>query len=429
MKLLGLEPVLSAIPVSYRLVELYRRLTAMTGPGLTWLARRHRRRVIARVRVVAVVGSYGKTTATRAVIAALDAKRHQRVNGNADETLAAAVLRVRPWDRHAVIEVGIRATGQMASRADLVRPNVTVVTSIGSEHNRSLPTLDVTRHEKAEMVRVLPPDGLAVLNADDPNVLWMRDETRARVKTFGFAEGSDVRGSDVALDWPHGTTFTLHAAGEQRPVRIRLIGRYQVYAILAAVVVGLEEGLSLEEILPRLEAVVPVTGRMVVAPLPNGAYLLRDEFKSSLETIDAALDVFAEIPAGRRIVVLGDVAEPPGSQDAIYRRLGMRVGEIATRAVFIGSQYRRYAKGARRAGMSSEATADAGNSVRTVVDALRADLGPGDVVLIKGRSVQRLDRIGLALMGHEVRCERTRCQLKITCDQCRLLARGSNPPL
>ena len=127
-----------------------------------------------------------------------------------------------------------------------------------------------------------------------------------------------MRASDVALDWPRGTTFTLHAAGQRRPVRIRLLGRYQVYPALAAVTVALEEGLPLDEVLPRIEAVEAERGRMAMMPLENGAIVVRDEFKSAIETVDAALDVLTEIPARRRIVVLGEVAEAPGSQGPIY---------------------------------------------------------------------------------------------------------------
>jgi UDP-N-acetylmuramoyl-tripeptide--D-alanyl-D-alanine ligase len=231
------------------------------------------------------VGSFGKTTTTRAVLAALGhdyPNPHQKVLRN----LAASILRIRPHDRHAVIEVGISVPNQMATFARIVRPNVTVVTSIGSEHNRSFGTLETTRAEKSEMVRVLPASGIAVLNGDDPNVLWMKSQTCARVVTFGIDKSNDICASDITLDWPNGTKFKLDADGETRDLRIRLIGKQMVYSILAAVAVSLAEGFTLDHVIPALEVLPPTPGRMEPIHLANGAIILRDDYKSHLETID-----------------------------------------------------------------------------------------------------------------------------------------------
>ncbi|HEX6015341.1 MAG TPA: hypothetical protein VFY87_26790, partial [Geminicoccaceae bacterium] len=99
-------------------------------------------------------------------------------------------------------------------------------------------------------------------------------------------------------------------------VRLRLLGQVMVYPVLAAVAVAWAEGRPLERAVADLEALPPQPGRLQLEPLANGAWLVRDEFKSSLETIEAALDVMAELP-GRRIVVIGSVSEPPGSQGPI----------------------------------------------------------------------------------------------------------------
>jgi UDP-N-acetylmuramyl pentapeptide synthase len=386
----------------------------------------YRRAFLHRVRIVAVVGSFGKTTTARAVQAALGESPSQQPGANSGGWLALALLRLSPRRRHGVIEVGINGPGQMARYARTIRPDVGVVTSVGSEHNRSLKTLEATRHEKAEMVRVLPPSGLAVLNGDDPNVMWMAGETRARTVTFGFGEGNDVRATDVVLEWPNGTRFTLHTPRGSRLARIRLIGRPMVRAALAAVAVATNEGRSLLEILPGLEALAPTPGRLEPIPLPAGAVLLRDEFKAPQETIAAALDVLSEIPAARRVVVMGDVAEPVGSQRELYRRLGTRTAQVASRAIVLpaGDLGAAFRSGATHGGLPREAVVMADRSVRRAAEAVAADLAPGDVVLIKGRDTQRLERVALALMGREVRCELVYCNARLTrCDACPMLGR------
>jgi UDP-N-acetylmuramoyl-tripeptide--D-alanyl-D-alanine ligase len=393
-------------------------------PLLWWFAWVYRRRRIGQTRLVAIVGSYGKTTTTRAVLAALGRDPKAGQLGNYASYLALALLRIRPGQHWGVVEIGINQPRQMATYARLLRPDLTVVTSIGSEHHNSLGSLETTRHEKAFMVRALPPSGLAILNGDDPNVRWMATQTRARVVTFGFGADNDVRASEVALDWPRGTRFLLHTAGETRQVRTRLLGRHQAYPILAAATVGISEGRGLDDMLPALEALCPMPSRMEIVELPNGAYLLRDEFKSGLETIDAALDLLAEVPAERKIVVLGEVAEPPGSPGPIYRRLGRRVGEVATRAVFVTHRRgaRAYAGGAREKGMPRSALVHVGNDLHRAAREAARDLRPGDVVLVKGRDTQRLDRVALALMGRTVRCQLQTCHAKLVrCNACPVL--------
>jgi len=385
----------------------------------------YRRTLGRKPRVVTVVGSFGKTTTARAVTAALGGKPPPDIIPNAWNFLAHAILCLRPQQQHKVIEVGISRKGQMQIYAGMIRPDITVVTCIGSEHNRSLGTLKVTRAEKSEMVRSLSTSGTAVLNGDDSDVRWMKRRTRARVVTFGLNEASDIRATNVMLDWPHGTRFELHTDGQIRNLRIRLIGRHMVYPILAAVGVALSEGFELDQILPGLEALPPTPGRLQPIRLASGGYLLRDEYKSSLETIETALDVLSQIPAKRRIVVLGDVSEPPGSQGPIYRHIGKRIAEIASRAVILGRNFQRYAAGATRAGFPRDALFDAGLSVLGAVHELQQTIGPGDVALIKGRDTQRLDRIALAIMGRKVKCDISFCNATLMrCDNCPMLERG-----
>jgi UDP-N-acetylmuramyl pentapeptide synthase len=206
-------------------------------------------------------------------------------------------------------------------------------------------------------------------------------------------------------------------------VRVRLIGRPGVYAALAAIAVALTERRPLDMTLRALETVMPTPGRLEPVALPGGAYLLRDDYKAPAETIEAALDVLAEIPATRRLAVLGAVSEPRGSQRAVYRQLGMRLGRIAVRAVLVGfDDVRSYRSGARAAGMPADRLTDVGPSVHRAAAAIGADLRPGDVVLVKGRDTQRLDRVGLLLAGRVVRCERVECHIRIVrCEQCSLL--------
>jgi UDP-N-acetylmuramoyl-tripeptide--D-alanyl-D-alanine ligase len=390
------------------------------------LARWYRRRVIRRTRVIAVVGSLGKTTARRMVEAALGGRLPARLPSNFGVRLAAGLLRVRPWHPHAVFEVGIARPGWMGLFADMLAPDVVVVTSIASCHNRSFRTLEATRAEKARMVEALAPEGLAVLNGDDPHVRWMATRTRARVLTFGLAADNDVRASDVRVEWPSGTRLTLHADGQAWPLLTRLVGEHMVYPVLAAVTVALAEGASPAEVVSRIESVPPTPQRMQPIPLANGATILSDEYKAALETIASALDTLAAVRATRRVVVLGDIEEPPRGAFATYRELGARLARCADRAILVGSHsLEGTITGATRAGMARAALTYVGSSVHGAIALLEQELRAGDVVLVKGTASQRLDRVVLALQGRLVRCAVKTCKVRpiIPCDICPLLAR------
>lgn len=394
-------------------------------PLASALARVYRCTAARNVRVVAVVGSFGKSTTTRAVAAALRVPLPASENANAWTPLALSILRMGPWQRHATIEVGIADRGQMERYARMLRPDVTVVTSVGSEHHQELGSLEVTRAEKAWMVRALPPSGIVVLNGDDPNVMWMKTQAPGRVITFGLGAGCDVHAERVHLDWPHGTRFHLNAFGQQREAAVRLVGRQMVHAALAAIAVALAEGLPLDEALSRIALLPPTPGRMDPVLLANGAIVLRDDYKSTLETVHVALDVLAEIPAARRIVLLGDLSFPQGHERPTYLALGLRAARAATHLVVVGRGFRGYWSGARRAGMQRAAVTDGGRTVHQAAAVLQKMLQPGDVVLLKGRRPQKLDRVRMILQGRQVRCNIPFCDIRsMECADCPMLERG-----
>jgi UDP-N-acetylmuramyl pentapeptide synthase len=385
----------------------------------------YRRTALRHTCLVVVTGSFGKTTTARAVSVALEGADRDVNWYNFKGGVAMAVLKTPPWRRFAVIEAGIDGAGQMIQYAKMIRPDVAVVTCIGSEHNRSLGSLQSTRNEKVKILAGLPPGGVAVLNGDDPNVHWMATQTQNKIITFGVGETNQVRASNITLNWPKGTQFKVHANGRTCELTMKLLGRHMVYPILAAIATALAKGFSLDQILSPLQTLSPTPGRLEPIQLPNGALILRDDFKSPLETINAALDLLAEIPARRRIVVLGDISEPFGKQWQIYRKVGERIAQVATKAIFITGKFRAYAAGAKSAGLPSSSIMGAERSVLKAVELLRNDLRPGDVVLIKGRDNQRLDRITLALIGKKVCCDIDFCDTRaVRCETCPNLERG-----
>ncbi len=393
-------------------------------PILFVLASAYRRLFLRKVRFIVVVGSVGKTTAKRAIDRAIGPGAALHNKGNYGVALAMNVLRTKPTDRFSVCEVGIAGTGRMASYARMLKPDIVVATTVKSDHNRSLPTLEDTRREKVKMVQALRPGGLAVLNGDDPHVLWMATQTRARITTYGFSEENAVRALDYAAEWPGGS-FRVRLPDIEQPLRLRtrLLGRHMAYPLLAATLLAHEAGIAPETIGERLATLEPATRRLQPVTLPNGATLVCDDFKGSLESFDAAFEAFSTIQAKRRVLVLADVHEPPGQQGPMYRDLGARVAALADFVVLIGSEsLLTLRSGAVRAGMKPERVRFVGARTAPAIELLQAELRPGDGILLKGTGSRRLERITLALSGRTVRCNVSYCKIRVNgCESCPLV--------
>jgi UDP-N-acetylmuramoyl-tripeptide--D-alanyl-D-alanine ligase len=386
-------------------------------------ARLYRRTLAHHVRVVAIVGSFGKSTTSIALGSVLDVSVLWKVL-HTKNRVARAILHILPWQKHAVIEIGLGGKGQMGMNARIAAPNIVVFTSIGSEHNRTYGSLDEIRDAKLAILQGLRKPGLVVLNADDERVRAIAAMTSARVITYGFGQ-ADVRAIDFETLWPHGTRIKIALGDQSASFMVKLYGRVMVYPILAAIAVAIAEGYSLQRVIDKLQNISALPGRLQTITLEGGITLIRDEYKSTLETIDSALDTIAALPAGRRVIVLGEISEPPGNQGALYRRLGARLGRIGSRVVIVGQKkaFQSYARGAKSIG--ARVPFIHVRRISEAIEAVRSDLRTGDIVLIKGRDTQRLDRIALALQGHKVDCEVSFCRKQTTrCDGCRQLAAG-----
>lgn len=393
-------------------------------------ARVYRATLARRKRVVMVVGSYGKTTTTRATAAVLGEPldRWLDVNANCLGLVAWSLLRQPPWRRYTAIEAGIGKPDTMRRYAATLRPQIVIVTCVGSEHLQSFRDQDHLRHEKAEAVRALSPTGTAILNADDPNVLWMATQTRARILLYGFAATADVRATSCTLDWPHGMTVTIAVGGESFELRTSLWGRNSAYALLAAVTVAIAEGLPPAVAVTRLSTLSPTPGRLKIAPLPDGAFVLCDDYKGTVETVFAAFDALDALPAPRKFIVIGGLDSPRDPQRASYRAVAEHAARVADHVIVVGPSYveRIYAPTLNRliARDGRMRRFDYAAHLPEALQLLRAELRPGDVVLLKGQGQQHLSRLMLALQGREVRCLVDACRLHLQfCFDCPYLSR------
>lgn len=345
--------------------------------------------------VVGVTGSIGKSS-TKELIAAVLSRRYRtlRSKGNLNNEigLPLTLLQLNDDHRRAVLEMGMYALGEIASLCRIARPVVGVVTNVGPSHLERLGTIERIAQAKAELVESLPPDGIAILNRDDPLVRSMRDRTAARVFYYGLDPASDLWADDLTSYGLEGIGLTLHHGAEEWHVRVPLLGRHSVHTVLAAASAGIVQGLGWDEILGGLKDDTAQL-RLIAVPAENGTTILDDTYNASPESSLAALNLVADLD-GRKLAVLGDMLELGPLEEEGHRIVGGRAAEVVAGLVAVGTRGRWIGEAAREAGLENTWFAPDNN---TAIELVRRMLQPGDVILIKGSRGARMEEIVAAL--------------------------------
>jgi UDP-N-acetylmuramoyl-tripeptide--D-alanyl-D-alanine ligase len=386
------------LPVCLRVEDT---LQAMQALARWWRSR-------LRLRVVGVTGSVGKTTSKEIIAAVLSTRyRTFKTEGNYNNEIGLPLMILKLSEAHerAVLEMGFYQVGEIAFLCEIARPHVGVVNNVYAVHLERAGSLENIARGKGELVEALPPapEGVAVLNHDDPLVLAMRSRTRARVFTYGLDPAADLWADSIESRGLDGIYFHLHhtKARETLHLKVPLLGRHSVHTALRAAAVGLVEGLTWQEIVEGLQAVGATQLRLAAVQGPGGSLILDDTYNASPESVLAALNLLHELaPAGRRVAVLGDMLELGAYEEEGHRLVGRRAREVADVLVTVGPRARFISDEARRCGLPAGAVVELQNADEALAY-LRGEIRAGDVVLIKGSRGVRLDRIvpGLGAEG------------------------------
>jgi UDP-N-acetylmuramoyl-tripeptide--D-alanyl-D-alanine ligase len=361
-------------------------------------------RAIPDITVVGITGSNGKTT-TKDLIATVLGSAATTVAApasyNGEVGLPISVLRASTDTAYLVLEYGARGIGHIAALAAIAPPRIAVVLGVGVAHLGEFGSREAIARAKAELVQALPVDGLAVLNADDPMVSAMRARTPARVVTFGRGAEADVRATDVTLDESGRASFVLHVTDEAAAVRLQLYGEHQVTNAVAAAAVAVQCGLSVEGTAEQLSEATPRSRwRMEVADTPDGVTVVNDAYNANPDSMAAALRALVALARGRRTwAVLGYMAElGPAAADA-HREVGRLVAGLGIgNLVVVGEAATPIAAGAAGADTALHEVDD----IAAAIALLRAEVAPGDVVLVKASRTVGLERVAAALEARAV---------------------------
>jgi len=364
-----------------------------TVSALQQIARFWRRKLD--LRVIGITGSVGKST-TKEMIAEVLSTRYRTLkspgNLNNEIGLPLTILRLSDGHQRAVLEMGFYVPGEIAFLCDIALPQIGVVSNIGTVHAERAGSQEAIARGKSELVQALPPapDGVAILNFDDPWVRKMEEKTRARVLFYGLSPEAELWADNVTGLGLEGIRFRLHYHGETLHVKIPLIGRHSVHTALRAAAVGLADGMNWQEILEGLSQGHNQL-RLAVVRSQTGALLLDDTYNASPESVLAALNLLDELD-GRKVAVLGDMLELGPYERSGHEMVGMRAAQVASTLVTLGPRAHMIADAARRAGMKKQSVIEF-EEFDPLMEWLKANLTSKDAVLIKGSHGLRMDRI------------------------------------
>jgi UDP-N-acetylmuramoyl-tripeptide--D-alanyl-D-alanine ligase len=283
----------------------------------------------------------------------------------------------------AVIEMGARGPGHIATLCRIARPSVGVVTNVGLAHTETLGSLDGVARAKAELVESLPGSGTAVLNADDARVAAMRSVSAAEVLTYGLDAG-DVRACDVVVDDELRPSFRLVSPWGSVAVSLTVRGAHQVANAAAAAAAGLALGVPLDAVAAGLGRARSSPWRMELNRSLDGGRVLNDAYNANPASTEAALRSLAALDATRRVAVLGPMFELGEHSDEEHRRIGVLARSLGIDLL-----------------VTVGAPAYGGDDVADITGAvaLVGPVGPGDAVLVKGSRAAGLERLATILSG------------------------------
>jgi UDP-N-acetylmuramoyl-tripeptide--D-alanyl-D-alanine ligase len=290
--------------------------------------------------------------------------------------------------------MGFYVPGEIALLCEIALPHMGVVTNIGTVHAERAGSQEAIFRGKAELVRALPSDGVAILNLDDVLVAKMAELTRARVFFYGLDPEADLWADEVEGLGLEGIRFRMHYHDEILHVHVPMIGQHSVHTALRAAAVGLMDGLTWEEIVAGLRQ-SHAQLRLTAVRTETGALILDDTYNASPESTLAALNLLAQLD-GNKVAVLGDMLELGPYEKQGHEIVGVRAAEITDILITVGALGHLIAAAARRAGMNSARIWEFENTDEAISH-LRKSLTDKDVVLVKGSHGIRMDRIVAAL--------------------------------
>lgn len=392
--------------------------------------------------IIGITGSVGKTSAKEAVFLVISEKFRTRKNiknynneigvpltiigaesGNKSifkwqkvffKWLAVVVLPLE-YPEVIVLEMGVDRPGDMKRLTDFIPVKIGIVTVISSSHLEFFKGIDQIAKEKEKIIEALPPEGIAILNADDELVFRMKKGAESEVILYGFSENAQVRATNVVNIFengkPQGLSFKLDYQGKSVPVRLpHIIASHQIYAVLAGVSAGIAMKINLVDIAKALGNFSPPPGRMNLLAGADGSAIIDDTYNSSPRSAIAALETIEKMESLRKIAVLGDMLELGKEEEAGHKEVARKIFTLNADMFFaVGDRMKMAILELERLGYAEEKIFWFENPGEAGIKLLEK-IKPGDLILVKGSQGMRMEKIVEKIIAEPIKARKFLCR-------------------
>ena len=382
-------------------------------------------------KIVGITGSFGKSSVKEAVFAALSVgeKKVRRSRGNFNNELGfplaiigdfhrtggaffwmgvvikglGMIFRKVDYPEILVLEYGADKPGDIDYLTDIAQPDIAIITGISDipVHVEFYADAEAVAAEKSKLVRSLPGDGVAILNADDPLVAKMAEKTETGTVFYGFADEADFRVSQFSntssAGAPTGITFKLNTIGKSAPVTISdTVGKAQAYAAASAAACGSLFGVNLMDSTLALSEYESLPGRARIIEGINGSWIIDDTYNASPKAVMEVLAALRELSGKRKIAVLGGMMELGKYSDDAHIAVSKEAARSADIVIGVGAKGELLASAAKESGKETKIF----SSAEEAAEEVRSMIEEGDMVLVKGSQSVRMERVVKAIMKH-----------------------------
>lgn len=362
--------------------------------------------------IIGVTGSVGKSSTKEAIYLVLKQKFADQVwrsagNLNNELGLPLAILgfkqvplvltwpfiiltafwRVLFWQKYPrslILEYAADRPGDIYYLTSFARPKIAVITYIGEAHLEFFDSIEQIAAEKANLVRVLPKEGTAILNSDNDYCWRIGLATKSKVLFYGIGEKAEIKASEIKIN-REGSSFNFSYQKQKRRIHLKVVGKHQVYAALVALAVGINYQIRLDLIVKSLEKYQPPAGRDCLIQGINNSLIIDSSYNANLTSAKAALETLKTLRRaqgkGRKIAILGDMLELGKISNKAHQEIGKLAKQVADKVIAVGSQ--------SKAMKSNKWFGDSGEAANFLVDKIEKN----DIILIKGSHAIKMEKI------------------------------------
>ncbi len=297
-----------------------------------------------KLNVIGITGSFGKTS-TKFITGTILKEKYRVLNTPESYNTPMGLSKVindELTDKYEVFiaEMGARNIGDIRELSKLTKPKIGVITSIGPTHLETFKNLDNIMKTKYELIEELPTDGIAIFNYDDEYIKKLADKTFKEKILYGMEDVQelDIYAENVEVS-EMGSTFTIKSKkGNSITCTTKLLGKHNIYNILAGVSVGVAMGLNLEEIKNGIQKIQPIPHRLNIMNPGTGIIVIDDAFNSNPIGAKAALDVLSQFKEGRKIIVTPGMVELGSREEEANKEFGVNIGKVCDYVILVGKK-------------------------------------------------------------------------------------------